>query len=889
MAKEFYVLLAYHYSESGVGTVVARLPGGASVIGQIVAPNKYHLPGVPTDSEIDVEIQRPHDEILLRTRLKLGRTGASRFVWGKPKMMDFLGAEPKRPTDIILQVNLYPPQEVILCTGRDGDKGNSKVMGNFANRRMAGMLKGTTDLDAGRIAVNDSCVFTVFEWRGKNSRIHHLLPGSGKKSSDLPGDGFLGCGVKIGDFTLPKGTDHLRITDVYDYLAECGQKRQGTVMALEFISHGALGGPALENTWRRPTADPATSTYWDQAESVCSDECPNDIRHGIDTFLTPGYFNMLEYGIDNATKKAVLRTNDNAMLSVRPFVAGYPDKGSKTGPRVEHKSRANFEVVSTYEGSLPEDADPRSTDFLFMQTNYLKQLQDALHSDCIIRTWGCMWGDEGPRLFEYSRHYYSANGPENRRLDIHSDYDMHGSPISQRWLVRHKDAWLHFLSLTRRTYAQAIATYLQRPCYSALPGNWASFEPTTHLQGMQIPTGLRGGIQKLAKGVLQKEFKLDEAGYVRYFPAPVKAHVVLKVLVTGFRPFSNQTVNASQETVKLLTQADVLKLITVPSWIDLDLQLQTIDDVDVVWTCDASVDPSPGTSSHVRGGAGIVDYIQKMPDGGPDIVLLVGEAQQVIVDPKKAPPYELPGPQWFRLEAYAHNSGGTSNMHADNESHTLLTNTPTGSTAPIQVPIFDHRPDYLETSIPRLSYLQATERLFQHPYLRPFGYLPTVAKFDFPVGDGDKPKSLLVPPIPPQTDPRNQSTAAAQDIANINANRLVTPVGPAGDYICNETYYHLLLESQIGYEAKKRVGGKLTTIAKYPASGRWVLFTHVFDHRDPADFHKMAQALAIMVASICEDMLWAVRMHGRNAPVKVTIADGRKILLLDGKNGLPTS
>ena len=58
----------------------------------------------------------------------------------------------------------------------------------------------------------------------------------------------------------------------------------------------------------------------------------------------------------------------------------------------------------------------------------------------------------------------------------------------------------------------------------------------------------------------------------------------------------------------------------------------------------------------------------------------------------------------------------------------------------------------------------------------------------------------------------------------------------------------------------------------------------------------MATALSVTVASICEDMLWAVSMHGRHAPIRVSEVEDSgdpqktvKLPVLDGKNGLPTT
>lgn len=45
----------------------------------------------------------------------------------------------------------------------------------------------------------------------------------------------------------------------------------------------------------------------------------------------------------------------------------------------------------------------------------------------------------------------------------------------------------------------------------------------------------------------------------------------LSVLVTAFRLFGGRPVNASQETVRRLTEARILAEMTVPSWISLQL------------------------------------------------------------------------------------------------------------------------------------------------------------------------------------------------------------------------------------------------------------------------------------------------------------------------------
>jgi hypothetical protein len=149
-------------------------------------------------------------------------------------------------------VTWHQPEEVIFCAGRDTRRDGASVFPGIAIRRFAHMAKAAPvcDPDRGIVEVHRSCVLTLFEFDGDQSRIHYLLPGRGTLSigrrtwrapvalmRTLTTEEFRS--EMLGQTQASANPERLSITQVYDYLEQLGGhlNRRNTVMAFEQFGH----------------------------------------------------------------------------------------------------------------------------------------------------------------------------------------------------------------------------------------------------------------------------------------------------------------------------------------------------------------------------------------------------------------------------------------------------------------------------------------------------------------------------------------------------------------------------------------------------------------------------------------------------------------------------
>lgn len=457
------------------------------------------------------------------------------------------------------------------------------------------------------------------------------------------------------------------------------------------------------------------------------------------------------------------------------------------------------------------DRDPRNTDFCLgiMPDDELANIRGAFHQDASIRVWGCSNGDMGPRWRAVARERLHT-GSENTLLTVRSEYHPRAvnpqthrvveSRIPQAWKVRRGDLALLYLSQARRCYAQAIATALQRPCFAAVPGTWSNYVATDRLGGMKVDSGTINRMRTFARQLLGFTSEdEDEAGYYRFVPNPSKHRVTVKVLVIGFVSFGRERTNASSEAVKLFP--NIFNTIERPPWIDLDLHLEKEPEVDTVWTCQAPLLPPSQLRSRsnrpvVRGGLGILQKTQQMD---ASIVVMVGESKNLNNAPRRGGGRGMD----MRIEQFAQNFG--SGNIEDNDGNRLRQSGP----------IFPGQPNLLESIVSRYTWASMVHTL-------------TDAGFHILIPNGQRMRN----------------------------GQIMTMQNSAGAFICNESFYHLLLESQLGHPTQQR---------SHP-TGRWVSLVHVAAYRDERSFARLAHGLGLVVRTLIEDVIWATEIYGLQVP-----------------------
>lgn len=738
------------------------------------AHSRIRLDNVPASDEFTVRITRRGAPDLW-VALDLDERGDRRFPRGKPTIMQLSRQRVRgRLLDPTLDVVWHQPQEVILCAGRDTHHGRASVFPGIAVRRFASMARPQPRPPRqGVIQVYRSCVLTLFELNMDNSRVHYML--AGRSVVDLAGRRFRAPVVAMKSFTpgqwrqsqLGRASSggRLSVTDVYDYLELIGRHahRRGTVHALEFFSHAYWIGPVLNNTSRRRRID------------FCRDRCPVDREHRGTVMQMPPQMRLPRF----------LRTQIGCWERAR-VVSHMPLRNSHN-----HSQR-----------DTQRDTDPRNTDFTpgIMSDQRKQNIRAALHSNAILRVWGCNNGDLGPR---WRAAVSQMRGRNNRHLTIRSN-KAGSHPYRQLWKIRRGDLKLYYYSIAHRGYPQAIATALQRPCYAAAPGTWSWYRSSRRLQGMTVNQGTLSRMRSFLAS-LPNFNERDEAGYYRWDANITRYDVEIKVLITGFVPFRTTRsgrfshINSAQLVVE--NMPSIFSNVSRPPWINLSLTVRMETTVDVVWTCRSPTTPVQGAPSRppranatIRGSGGILQIAR---DYDADIVVMLGGSSTV----RRAR-------RDMRVEQFARNYGSS---HMDNDGNRLVQ---AGE-------IFPGKPSLLESTIPRPTWTYVVQNLNRAGF-----------RVHIPVGS----RSL----------PNGQT---------------FTLLNSAGDYICNESFYTLLLEAREGNGRRS------------PPSGRWVTFVHVAAIDDNASTaqrtqqaQRLARGLGVMVTTLVEEMLWAREPYGRVLP-----------------------
>jgi pyrrolidone-carboxylate peptidase len=488
-----------------------------------------------------------------------------------------------------------------------------------------------------------------------------------------------------------------------------------------------------------------------------------------------------------------------------PLVVYYPSRENEEG--VLHlisrcllsvRDRATPPITMPHVSRVHNDLDPRNTDFVVLRHENVENMKKALSPECVLRVWGCSNGDMGPRWRMVASRGHDR-GAENTLVTVRSSYHPGGARIPQEWKLRRGDIRLLYLSEARRAYAQAIADALERPCYAAGPGTWSDYVATPTLGGMEVNPGMVRVMRGFARRYLGlSRADEDEAGYFRFRPNPPRQPANIKVLVTGFAPFGGETANASTDAVSALRESDVRRNINVPPWLDLDLSLLTEVNVDVVWTCPAAraepVQPVRRNHPPLRGAEGILRRAQQIDAA---IVVIVGESGRLGRSLTHV-----------RVEQFANNTGRSA--LEDNDGNMLAQD---GE-------IFPGQKATLESVVPRITWARMVHNLLKDG----FGvHIPDVAAAQV-------------------THEQNGETLLRENLA--------------GEFICNESFYRLLLESKVGDQ-------------RADPSGRWVTALHVGAFRDAFSVAQLGRVLTRVVATLVEDMLWATEIYGRQGRLRV--------------------
>jgi pyrrolidone-carboxylate peptidase len=714
------------------------------------------LTGVPQGSAFTVRVHRSSAPEI-KVRVLLRNTAKLEFPLGRPSIMSVATQETLPRTSLpkpILNVTLYPPEEVIICLGADT---HNKILppdrpawtwqiGKAINRFGAMLDKPKDPKLPGIVIVNKSCVLTLFTFNDVNSIIYRFIPGRG--SCDVPA--FKGVPAPVVLMELKRKEEKLSTVDIYKYLAEIGSnsKRKGTVVALDFLSHSYWMGPCLENDFRNE-------------HKYCNDGCPVNTDHGHDKFKMPTDMKYQE------------------VLDTSPIKFYARDE-------VEIHSRFAKMASTEHNERDPKDRDPRNTDFchkilsniLLNSGHNLEDLQNAFHPKALLRVWGCNTGDVETRFLKAAKLMLprgkQSKQPttnleswikakklykDNTLLRINSSFDGK----LQKWDVRRADLQLFYLSRIRRSYPQAIATALNRPCYAGLLGNDSYYwfdktkypklkNPTSTLKCWLIRPETANAIKPLANRLLNLSPKdRDEAGYCRYNPHPKKSRIDVSVLVCAFGPFPDDDkqllTNNASACANQLDFSEVKNFINTPPWIDLNLVMSVETQVYVCWTIPQIIgkhnikmrkEDKKFPTSVLRGGFGI---LQKAKEVDADIVVVIGEDPEL----HKA----------MRIERFARNTGMTGEDSKDRDNRELKNEV-----------LFPGEPKLLEATMSRLTWARILNNIHSQE-------------------------------LPVDTTKLRES---------------------CGSYICNETFYQLLRES-VGDSGRWVVFVHVPHIKKYDWTG----------------------------------------------------------------------
>jgi pyrrolidone-carboxylate peptidase len=813
---------------------------------------------VATEASFVVRVERDDAPgLALQVALDLTDDDRPAFVHGaRPATMQLSAVRQGAGSEagFVLRVRWSEVQEVVFASGTNPTENFASLSrGRFARLAKTG-------------EVETSCVLTLFEFESNPpvgypnatrtlTRRRYLVDTRYRRAmtaSQLR----TGAGALLMSQRVWTDTDEVSVTSVYSYLAEVGRTRVGTVREVGFFSHAYWIGPVLLNSGRHP-ARCNERKPWDEhtrcAPTGCHEHCPTDREHETLTRMQVPI--LRDY---DPPYRYLARSGTH----VRPFLN-----------LVLAKRDPSHEGIGVHRRTYG-DRDPRNTDFAGanMIDAPLGDMRAALHVDAILRVWGCNNGALGP-LFRIWRKSGHRDQP-NRRLRVAAQWQRHGDPAGLLWRPREGDARLTFLSRLRRCYAQALASALGRPCYGAVPGTYGEYT-TAPLGAMKA---MAGGLmapfsleQLYPDGVPEddlserdrRETRLrdgvtatprhmrDAGGYFRFPPSPRRVPVELTVLVTGFLPFRGPTgrfppFNSSGEAVRALAELDVLAAVNVPPWVDLTLRVEVDPEVNVVWSCAAERrldSEAPEQASAPEGPGGADRVLAKAEEVSADIVIIVGESQGL-----KVADVDL------RLERFASNVG--TDKLADNAGYTLDTS------AEGWRDVEDHGRRYragpilprrdvlekLESTVPLRAWLQCLARLRREPD-------------GFTIHNG------------PGTNLTNS----------------------AGKFVCNETFYQVLIES---IEGTRGLGRRVPGARTVPATGRWVEMVHVASQlprenaragergqgpwvlassldEEARDAHaRLARGLAAVAASLVEGMLWAtdvgdleIKYEGETTPI----------------------
>ncbi len=304
----------------------------------------------------------------------------------------------------------------------------------------------------------------------------------------------------------------------------------------------------------------------------------------------------------------------------------------------------------------------------------------------------------------------------------------------------------------------------------------------------------------------------DEAGFYKFAPRFPKHRLRLNVLVTGFEPFRLRAVNTSTEAVRRMNLAQIVNDVVAPPWIELDLNIEKSHNVRVVWTCPAVITGAAtvGTSAPLEGGAGILAKAKQMD---ASIVVIVGESGVRFSLVGESEPRFRNVMPLLRVERFARNLG--SSWTADNN----------GSRMPHDGEIFPGRPAELESVVSRFTWAAAVRAAREELFSR-----------DWRVRQGRVPV--------PNGQVQNRLGGGTSTVEMQNS---------AGDFICNETFYRLLLESRHGDPS----------VRGSDPSGRWVTLIHAGVHDDSARFTEIARGVARVIRDLIESMTWSTEIYGQ--------------------------
>lgn len=592
---------------------------------------------VPDSGETDIILRRPGAPVL-RVRLDFAHgPNEAKFVRGRPSMMTLRSerVQGRQERVLVLRVTWGDVEEVVLIAGADThadfdspQRARNQAFVGMALRRfrqMGSLLAAAPE--RGIIRVNRSCVLTLvqFDNRTPRSAFHHLLLGRGTR--DLPGPEIGRTAGSVLMYSRP--VSNISIMHVYEYLTWAGRNRPGTIRAIEFLSHGYWIGPALENTFRTPWYD------------FCHAGCPIDRPHGSFYFKLHDPLDIFEHQAGNEID----------------YVCG-----------INFAVPAGIARTRQHDGRAQSDVDPRNTDFVstVLPSDITRSIKASLSADAQLRVWGCNVSDVGGRMRATAR-----RGSLGGNVLINQESQFRRPPIPQHWSVRAEDVKLLYLSMMRRSYGQALATHLDRPCYVAPLGAGSIYTPTPQLRGMQVQASLARPLLPLLRS-LPGFSEPDEAGYYRLVPDPPRYVANIKILISGFAPFGGSTSNAASEAVRRIQ--NIRPQIEVPPWIELNLEQYLLSDVHVVWSC-------PG-AHQAQSHDGARRILERAQDLDADLVILVGESSAMArssVD--------------IRIEYYARNRGcGTDTL---------------GNDLPFDSVLVPGWPEILKSSVPSHAWAKA--------------------------------------------------------------------------------------------------------------------------------------------------------------------------------------